>query len=349
MGCEYYRCQPKEQAICCLDTMISLTGREIEEHREVLNENGILFGTYTGFYPKEEAERWREKAENTEGGVYIFYSLRELGIDVDDEITVDLVYFTFAPLERKGTIEFCRKKGVPSFAKCPYYDEETARCGIYDRRFYQCRLFPHFRREQIWFGLNPLLEMCQKCNPESCSQVPKKGYRKKGEIVKEELSLREGMRREMEELRKVHKEVLKDYFALLGRRLLAEMTNGNFKVVFETFVRLYMPPIPSIKEVVWGGGAMATLPFPAYYIASLYLHFGWDLEKSVNALDRFYRYAKEKGLIPQAEATKGIASFYKEALKFYPNAKFLLSNEAQKEEWREVVSGFFKTIQLGKK
>ena len=112
MGCNYFKCEPKMHAVCCLDSMLSLTAREIKEHKEVLNKNGILLGTYLGFFTTKEANRYKEKIKEIDKGVNFYYSLKELGLDLNFEVAIDLIYYTYTPLEKKKLCNFVKKTTV---------------------------------------------------------------------------------------------------------------------------------------------------------------------------------------------------------------------------------------------
>jgi Fe-S-cluster containining protein len=324
MECKYFKCEPKEQAICCLDTTLSLTGKELEEHREVLNKEGLLIAVLGKLTPNKIKVELEKKLKKATGySLLIWYPLRNLAKYLPEgerrvlkesfkfSLNLDLQYFALTPVKRE-TAEFLKSFNILNFAKCPYYDEETRKCKIYKNRFLQCKLFPRFN---MGTGQeNFLLELCKLCNPESCLDKKVKGAKKVEELKREEAKYRQKMEKEFKEFKKRHEKVLANYFSFLGWAIMNAKNPSEY--AREILIDFFTPSPNSLKAELFGGRFIKMPPvFPAY-LYLLYKELGWSLDESIKALNRFEEYAKENRYNHLIDFVKQVKPIFEEAKEF---------------------------------
>jgi Fe-S-cluster containining protein len=352
MGCKYFKCEPKVQALCCINTSIEPTAKEIEEHKERLNEKAMLLGLYGGLVPKEVI-KLRKRIGETAADIYTISELAR-GIDkpilkigekkglMEFAIELNVIFYFFEPLTEKESIDLVRNIGG-IFNKCPYYDEKTKKCSVYSNRFWQCKLFPKVELGEFF------LEICKKCNPESCLEKKNEGAISIQKLRRQNLILKKRYHRELLELKMRVRKVLRTYLGLLGHMF----NNSTEKEIIPYIKGFLVKPTYSKEQMFFGGGEIVSLPYPPLFQYLLYREFGWSLWKSIKGVSLFLDYLDKIGEKEQKEIFKVFKTLLEDSLYLSAylrnrGVENLLDNEKYiTQGLNRFFEEFFKSITVG--
>lgn len=243
-----FKCLPVKEPFCCFTEIITLYPSEIERFKEAIENFGVLIPSFGGFWRAALVEK------GIKGEKYAFVPLTDKVY-----VYIDLIFISYKPYKKplsKHFKEFIKRYDLDPPHVCPFLDEETFKCSIYEERPISCRRYPAIRYatfdEEQCLACSNGKAFCQNCD---------------GLTVEDLLSYYKTTEFENE-----HKE----FYKLIRK---AFSYSNVLKEAIEISKKMnFMPPPPN---------ATIILHHLAYFI---YQEFNLSLEKQIANMERALKY-----------------------------------------------------------
>jgi len=165
---EKFKCLPKKEPFCCFTERLTLLPSEVRKFKKAIENYGVLIPSFRGFW---DCKQVKSQLKDYEG--YAFISLTKK--------TCAYVELEFIPLKAytksvsREFKEYLSKYELNPPYVCPFLDEKTFRCSIYEERPLCCRRYPAlvnatFEKEQCIACSNGKA-FCQNCDGKTVEEL----------------------------------------------------------------------------------------------------------------------------------------------------------------------------------
>jgi len=247
---EKFRCLPVQEPFCCFTEIITLFPSEIRRFKEVIENFGVLIPSFGGFLRASVVEK------AIKGEKYAWVPLTDKVY-----VYIDLIFVSYKPYKKPISEvfkNFIKRYDLDPPYVCPFLDEDSFRCSIYEQRPISCKRYPAigyplFDKEQC-LVCSQGKAFCQNCDGLSAEDLL--SYYKTEEF-----------KREIKEFHKLIRQAF-SYSNVLNEaiKLSKEMD--------------FAPPPPNVTII---------LHHLTYF---LYQTFSLSIEKQISNLERALKYQK---------------------------------------------------------